>query len=266
MTLTLNRGPLSGRPPEAVNYTIDGPEHRLLLSDFPRRVRAIFAGTEIIDSRRAKQLHETAYLPQLYVPEDDVRMDLLEPTDHRTRCPFKGDASYWSIRVDGRVADNAVWAYRDPTERASWLAGYYALQFDAMDSWFDEDEEIEGHLRDPYHRVDVRQSSRHVRVVADNVPVAETRRPMLLSETGLRNRYYIPPEDVREDLLHTSSTRTVCPYKGTATYHTLRIEDQVWEDTAWSYLDPFENALKVRGHLCFSGPGIEIEIDGSRVE
>lgn len=267
MTLTLSRGPLAAKPPAAVNYRIEGPAHRLLFEDFPRRVRAVFGGEVVLDTRRGKLLHESAHLPRLYVPEGDVRADLLVPTDHRTHCPFKGDASYWSVRVGERVAENAFWAYPAPIEEASWLAGYQACYADRMDAWFDEDEEIAGHLRDPYHRVDVRESSRHVRVLVDGQVVAETGRPKLLSETGLPNRYFIPPEDVRRDLLQPSATHTVCPYKGTASYWMLQVSGRRIPDAAWGYPAPLENAFKVRDHLCFAGgAGVTLEVDGEPVE
>ncbi|MGH2803228.1 MAG: DUF427 domain-containing protein, partial [Thermoleophilaceae bacterium] len=114
MTLTLSNGPLSGHPPDTTNYEVRGPEHRLLLQEFPRRVRAELAGETVLDTRRGKLLHETGHLPQLYIPDEDLRDDLLEPSDHRTHCPFKGDASYWSVRAGGRLAENAVWAYPEP--------------------------------------------------------------------------------------------------------------------------------------------------------
>lgn len=262
MTLTLAHGPLAEELPQETNYRIDGPEHRILFDEFPRRVRAVFESETVLDTRRGKLLHESGYPPQLYVPEDDVRDDLLERTDHHTRCPFKGEAGYWSVRVDDRVAENAVWSYPEPREGTEWLRGQLGFYFEAMDAWFDEDEEIEGHLRDPYHRVDVRDSSRRVRVRVDGEVVADTDRPKLLSETGLPNRWYIPPEDVRRDVLEPSATHSVCPYKGRASYHSVRVNGHRLEDAAWFYPEPLENALKVEGHLCFSGDGIETELDG----
>lgn len=259
MTLTLNHGPLSADPPRTANYTIDGPEHRLLFHPFPRRVRAMFAGKTVLDSARGSLLQETGHLPQLYVPDEDMRQDLLEPTEHSTHCPFKGDAAYWSVRVGDRIADNAVWAYPEPSQDADWLRGYRAVYWDRMDAWFDEDEQVHGHLRDPYHRVDVRSTSRHVRVLVDDVVVAETDSPRLLSETGIRNRFYIPIEDVLEDLLEPSETRTVCPYKGTARYWSLRLNGRTIKDVAWSYPEPLDNALKVKGDLCFAHKEVTVE-------
>jgi uncharacterized protein (DUF427 family) len=266
MTLTLAHGPLAAVPPETVNYRIEGPAHRLLFEDFPRRVRAVFGDQIVLDTRRGKLLHESALLPQLYVPREDVRDELLEATDHSTHCPFKGDASYWSVRVGERLAENAVWSYLEPIDSAAWLRGYQAVYFDAMDAWFDEDEEIVGSLRDPYHRVDVRDSSRRVRVLAFGQVVAETDRPRLLSETGVPNRYYVPPDDVRRELLEPSATHSVCPYKGRASYHTLRVGGERLLDVVWFYPEPLESAIKVRGYLCFSGKGVDIEVDGELVQ
>lgn len=264
MTLTLSRGPLSATPPETTNYRVEGPKHRLLFEDFPRRVRAVLGSETVLDTSRAKLLHESAHLPQLYVPHEDVRDELLEPTDHSTHCPFKGDASYWSVRAGDRVAEDAVWGYPEPLADAAWLAGHVALYWGSMDAWFDEDEEVRGHVRDPYHRVDVRDSSRRVRVLVDGEVVADTGRPKMLSETGLPSRFYIDPDDVRRDLLEPSATHTICAYKGVASYHALAVGDRRVADGAFFYPEPLEGALKVRDHLCFSGEGVEIEVDGER--
>lgn len=265
MTLTQAHGPLSAAPSGAVNYQITGPAHRLYLELFPRRVRAMVAGETVADTRGGKLLHETGLLPQLYIPIADVRAELLEPSDHTTHCPFKGEATYWSLRVGDRRIDDAVWGYRDPLPEASWLRDLVAFYWDAADAWLDEDEQVRGHLRDPYHRVDVRQSHRHVRVRLDGTVIAETDRPMLLSETGIPNRYYIPREDVRTELLAESSTRTVCPYKGGAGYWSLQIDGRRLDDAAWSYPDPLEEATRVRGHLSFAHDALAIEVDGERV-
>lgn len=262
MTLTLSNGPLAQHPPQTVNYRIDGPEHALLFHEFPRRVRAVFAEQTVADTTRGMLLHETRYLPQLYIPEEDVRSDLLEPSEHVTWCPFKGHATYRSVRVGERTAPNAVWAYEEPLAGAEWLGGYAAIYWSSMDAWLDEDEHVEGHLRDPYHRVDVRETSRHVRVLADGELLAETAHPKLLSETGLPNRWYIPAGDVRRDALQRSQKVTVCPYKGRASYWSLWLGDRRIDDVAFSYEQPLENALKAGGHFCFTHPEITVEVDG----
>lgn len=264
MSLTMGGGPLSGQAPGDVNYVIDGPAHKLYFHDFPRRVRAELGGVTVLDSERARFLHETGLLPALYVPMDDVRTDLLERTDHKTHCPFKGDATYWTVRAGDRVAENAVWAYPEPLPGASWLDGYAALYFSAMDAWYDEEEPVEGHLRDPFHRVDARRARRNVKVTAqvggETVTLAETGRPTVVSETGLPNRLYLPADDVRFDLLEPSETRTICPYKGTAEYWSLRDGDRTVADVAWAYPHPLEDAAKLAGHVCFLHDDVTVEV------
>ncbi|HEV7628181.1 MAG TPA: DUF427 domain-containing protein, partial [Streptomyces sp.] len=242
---------------------IDGPAHRLLWQPFPRRVRALLGSRTVLDSTSVKLLHESNLLPQVYVPRSDVDQELLEESDHTTHCPFKGDASYWSVRAGERLAENAVWSYPEPLEGADWLKGHVALYWSAADAWFDEDEEVTGHIRDPYHRVDVRPTSRHVRVRAAGEDVAESRRALLLSETGLPNRFYLPLSDIRVELLEPSGTHTHCPYKGRASYRTLRAGGTAIADAGWSYEQPLDEARRVAGYLCFLAEGVETVVDGT---
>ena len=265
MTLTIGNGPLSSRPRATVNYRIDGPAHRLLLEPFPRRVRAVFGGQTVLDTTSGMLLHESNLLPQLYLPRDDIRGDLLTRTDHHTHCPFKGDASYWSVSVNGQTADTAVWSYLDPLPDAGWLGGHVALYWSSMDTWFDEDEEVAGHLRDPYCRVDVRATSRHVRVVAGDEVVAESRRAVVLSETGLPNRFYLPADDVHSDLLEPSGTHTMCPYKDTTSYRSLRTPSGLILDAAWYYPEPTDGIRAIRAYLCFTADGAETRVNGARL-
>ncbi len=255
MSLTTGSGPLAPRSPAPTNYDIDGPRHLLFLDDFPRRVRAVYAGLTVLDTERGRLLHEGGMLPVLYVPQEDLAQAMLRPSDHRTHCPFKGEAVYWSVEAGGRTAENAVWAYPDPIGDAAWLSGYAAVYFDAMDAWYDEDEEVHGHLRDPYHRVDARAASRPVRVRTGPLLLAESSAAVVLSETGLPNHWYLPREDVRADL-RPSDTTSVCPYKGTASYWSV----DGLGDVAWSYERPLEDAAKVAGHVCFDDSAVTVEV------
>jgi uncharacterized protein (DUF427 family) len=252
MSLTLPGAPLASESPSTTNYAIEGPRHRLLLDPFPRRVRARFAGEVVLDSTRGALLHESNMLPRLYVPLEDVRADLLERTDHASHCPFKGDASYWSVRVGDRVAENAVWTYENPIAEAAWLRGLVSVYPERMDAWLDEDEEVAG-LRDPYHRVDARRSSRRIEVHADGELVARSERPVVVAETGVPLRFYLPREDVVADLA-PSATREMCPYKGEASYWSLG----AIEDAGWSYRDPLESMLATRGHVSFDASKVEV--------
>jgi uncharacterized protein (DUF427 family) len=265
MTLTLGHGPLSGRPALG-NYEIDGPKHRLYFQDFPRRIRGELGGEVIVDSTRAKLLHETGLLPQLYVPVEDLRADALEPSDHATHCPFKGDATYRSARAGGRVAQDAFWLYEQPLPEAQWLAGHAGCYLDRLDRWLDEEDEVLHHLRDPYHRVDVRRTTRHVRVLAGDAVVAESTRALLLSETGIPNRFYLPREDVRAPLAGPTERASVCPYKGHATWWDVELADgRRLADAAWSYDEPTGDADAVAGHVSFSGDELSVVVDGEPV-
>jgi uncharacterized protein (DUF427 family) len=225
-------------------------QHRVHVEPTPRRVRVTFNGETIADSSRARLLRETGHLPVYYFPPEDVRNDLLEPTDQHTRCPFKGEASYWTVRVGDRVAENAMWGYLDPLPERQDIRGYRAFYWERMDAWYEEDEQVFRHPRDPYHRVDVLQSSRHVRVEIGGQTIADSRRPRLLFETNLPTRYYVPVEDVRMDLLEPTQTSSVCPYKGTAAYWRMR-GDPSGRDVAWSYQDPIPECPKIRGLMAF---------------
>jgi uncharacterized protein (DUF427 family) len=178
-------------------------------------------------------------------------MDLLLKTNHGTHCPYKGKALYWTLRVGEKVAENAVWSYLNPFPECAGIKGCMAFEWDKMDAWYEEAEEIFVHPRDPYKRIDVLQSARHVRVLIAGETVAETRRPRLLFETGHPIRYYIAKEEVCTDLLEPSSTTSRCPYKGIASYWSVRIGDRILKDLVWSYLDPIPECPKVKGLLCF---------------
>ena len=120
-----------------------------------------------------------------------------------------------------------------------------------MDAWYEEDEEVFVHVRDPYERIDVIDSSRPVAVVLGGETVAETRRARFLFETGLPTRYYIPRKDVRTELLEASTKQTRCPYRGIASYHNVRVGDSLYEDIVWTYPDPIPECPKIKDYLCF---------------
>jgi len=262
MGLTRSEGPLSPHPPATVNYAIDGPAHKLFAHPFPRRIRAEFAGRTVVDTRAGMLVHETALLPVLYVPFADVDADALVPTAHHTHCPFKGDASYHSLVVGDRTAENAVWSYPEPLAAAPWLAGHAAFYWDVMDAWYDEDEQVFAHLADPYTRVDVRPTSRHVVVRRGDTVLAESHSPTVLSETGLANRWYLPRDAVRVPL-SPSDTRSRCPYKGEARYWSATLADGTeLTDAAWEYETPLPESARVAGLLSFWGDGVEVLVDG----
>ena len=263
MTLTIGTGPFGDQGEKTFNFEIEAPrDHVLYFEDSPRRVRVMFNGETVADSRRVKLMHEKGLLPVYYFPEEDVRMDLLEESDHTTFCPFKGDASYWSVRVGEELAENAVWGYPEPIDSAPPLTNYLAFHWRMMDHWYEEEEEVFVHPRDPYHRVDILDSSRHVKVSVNGEVVAESERPKVLFETGLPPRYYIPPEDVREEALVESQKSTQCPYKGNASYWSIEARGERVDDLVWYYPDPIPEAARIEGHLAFFNEKVDLEVDG----
>jgi uncharacterized protein (DUF427 family) len=245
------------------------PEHggrTLRLEPSPRRVRGTFAGETVVDSSRAFLLHERGHLPVYYFPREDMRFDLLERTEHTSHCPRKGDASYWTVRVGERAAEDAAWAYEEPIEGCPDIRGLIAFYWRKLDAWFEEDEEVFVHARDPYKRVDVLRSSRHVEVVIAGERVADSRRPSLLFETGLPTRYYLPRADVRMDLLEPTGTVTQCPYKGQARYWSFRAGGRVEADVAWTYPFPIPECPKIEQLVCFFNERVTLLVDGEEQE
>lgn len=242
-------------------------DHQVLVRPNPKRMRIMVNGKTVADSVDTALLLETGHHPVCYFPPEDVRTDLMERTDHTTHCPYKGDASYRSFRVGNRAIENAVWSYEQPIPGMERIRGLLAFYWDKVDHWFEEDEEIFGHLRDPHHRVDVLPSSREVRVVLRDETIALTRRGLFLFETGLPTRYYIPPADVRMEVMSPTRTTSICPYKGKASYWSVRVGNRTAEDVAWSYLEPLPDCPRIKGHLCFYPEKVDrIVVEGENLQ
>jgi uncharacterized protein (DUF427 family) len=240
--------------------------HWVHVSESPRHVRVLFNGETIADSKHAKLVRESEVLPIYYFPPADVGANFFTATRYKTACPHKGEAFYWTIEVGNKRAENAAWSYQTPLPDAAGIANYFAFEWNKMDKWMEEDEEIFVHARDPYKRVDVLQSSRRVRVVIDGEIVADSRRPRLLFETNHPVRYYLPQDDVRMDLLVPSATQSRCPYKGLAFYWSVRIGAQLHEDMVWGYMEPIPECPKIKGLLCFFHErGADIWVDGEEI-
>lgn len=244
-----------------IGSPIEGERHAALVP-CAKRVRVVVNGKTVADTLRAWLLLERGKRPAYYFPREDVRGDLLEPSPHRSRSTQIGEASFWTLTVGGRRLENALWSYDEPNAGIAAIKGLLAFDPGTVDHWYEEDEEVFGHPRDPYHRVDVRASARRVRVFFAGETVAETQRALFLFETGLPTRYYIPPQDARFELLEPSSTSTTCPYKGRASYWSLRAGGQTVRDAAWSYQDPLPDCPRIKGHLAFYPEKVEINVEG----
>ena len=260
MSLTQGGGPL-GRSTAQTNYTIESPAHKILFEPDARRLRAYVGDTLVLDTHRAHLLHETGIRPVAYVPLEDLDATLLERSETTSHCPFKGDASYWSLRVGDDVRADAVWGYETPIETAPWLQGHVALYPNRVDRWLVEDEPVAGGLRDPYHRVDVHTSSRPVKVTAAGELIAQSIHPTLVFETSLPVRAYLPRKDVIAGHLRPSDTTTTDPYIGDAIYWHIHAGGDTLHDAAHSYELPRAEAMKIAGLVCFSGEGVEVALD-----
>ncbi|TFV59556.1 DUF427 domain-containing protein [Geodermatophilus sp. DF01-2] len=260
MSLTMGSGPLVGTRRGSFDDGTRISEHPLYLEELDRRVRGYVGGRLVVDAAAPRLLHQDGQLPRWWFDRSAVDEDLLTPTDRTREDPALGTVRSWDLHVGERTVQDAAEDVPDPAPGLPPLAGLVAVGFDALDRWLEEDDEVIGHPRDPYHRVDTRRSSDTVVVRVGREVVAESTRPVKLFETGLPVRWYLPPEDVRSAFLSPSLTRTICPYKGIASYWSLTVGDRVVPDGAWTYADPLGEALQVRGFLSFLGEGVEVEV------
>jgi uncharacterized protein (DUF427 family) len=260
VSLTIGTGPFGHQP--AGRFSFDVPQERMMyLEESPRRIRALLGGETVVDSRNPRLLHESGRLPVYYFPEGDVRVELLRPSPTRDSDELKGTARFWSLVAGDRSEEDAAWSFDRPE-----LRGLVAFRWDAMDEWLEEDEPALKHARDPYHRIDVRQTSRHVRVSVDETLLAESERTKLLFETGLPPRFYFPADDVRHDQLEPSAHSTACAYKGYASYWSAIVGDWIEADLAWTYREPLHDALAVRDMIAFFNERVDLDVDGERWE
>jgi uncharacterized protein (DUF427 family) len=229
-----------------------------------KRVRAYLGGEVVADTIHPVLVWEVPYYPAYYFPVADVRADLLEPDGGVAHSPSRGDGRTYAITAGGKQAPGAAVRYEDSP--IPELRDLVRIEWDAMDAWFEEDEEVFTHPRDPHTRIDVLPSSRHVRIEIDGVTVAESSNPTLLFETGLPVRYYLPKTHVRLDLLTHTDSESHCPYKGQAEYWSVRAGDALHEDVAWSYPTPLPESLGVAGHIAFYDEKVDVFVDGVRQE
>jgi uncharacterized protein (DUF427 family) len=247
-----------------------------------KRIRATIDGREVVDSKRAMLVWEPKRIvPSYGVPVEDVDGDLIsaaavEPSEadfgpagapqldgrpvYSPSVPFSvhtSEGESLDIRAGGAELERAAFRLFDDA-----LGGYVILDFNSFDAWYEEDELNVGHPRDPFHRIDIVHSSRHVRVERDGEVLAESTTPYLLFEPPLPVRYYLLPEDVSPGALRPSGTRTFCAYKGQASYWSLEHE----EDIAWSYPKPLREAAEVTNRIAFFNERVDLVVDGAPLE
>lgn len=231
---------------------------RVRVEQGSKRIRGFVGGELVVETFRPLLVWEKPQYPTYYFPIDDVRTELLSAEGHTSHSPSRGDAEVMTVAAGGAVRAGAALRYdRSPFES---LWGTVRFEWDAIDAWFEEDEQVFTHARDPYTRVDILPSSRHVRVEVDGVVIAESYKPTLLFETRLPVRYYLPKTDVRMELFTPKDTVTHCPYKGEAEYWSLR-HDDLLGDVAWSYRTPLPESQKIAGLVAFYPEKVDIYVD-----
>jgi uncharacterized protein (DUF427 family) len=245
-----------------------------------KRVRAVLGDRTVVDSTRAVLVWEPRrVVPAYAVPVEDVAGEVDEsvhspegihppspsPAQPAARAPLDPRVPFGvhsalglpvTIRAGERTAEGFLLSDVD-------LAGYVVLDFRGFDAWYEEDDQIRSHPHDPFHRIDVRRSSRHIIIELDGHPVADTTNALLLFETMLPTRYYLPRSDVLIEL-HPSTTRTTCAYKGAAVYWSADIAGRAADDLAWSIPEPLNEANEVAGLICFFDERLDLSIDGQR--
>jgi uncharacterized protein (DUF427 family) len=244
------------------------PQHPAVKTETShKRVRAFLNGELVADTRSPLLVWEVPYYPAYYIPAQDVIAELI-PAGKSESQHRLGTAEILHVKTAAGTADEAARRYLDSP--VAELRDAVKLEWPAMSEWLEEDEPVYTHPRDPYSRIDILASSRHVRVELDGVTVAESGQPKILFETGLPPRYYLPLADTRMDLLRPSDAKTSCPYKGTAAYWSVDTSavtpaGRVHKDVVWIYRTPLPESQKIAGLACFYNERVDLFVDGEKL-
>jgi uncharacterized protein (DUF427 family) len=230
----------------------------------PRRVRAYLGAEKVLDTTRALYVWEWPHYPQYYIPLGDVRSDLLVTEGH-TQQTGRGLVELHGLRSGETHRPRAARVVTKAT--VDGLDGMVRFEWAALDAWFEEDEQVFVHPRDPYTRVDALRSDRQVRVELDGVVLADSRSPVMVFETGLPTRYYVNRTDVHFEHLVPSGTVTSCPYKGTTSgYWSVQASGTVHQDLAWAYDFPTRQLLPIAGLVAFYNEKVDTFLDGEPID
>jgi len=230
----------------------------------PRRIRAVHGGAVVLDTSRALYVWEWANYPQFYVPSQDVREGLLVAGDETEETP-RGTVRLYSLAAGPHRGGTAA---RLLVERVrSELADTFRFEWEALDHWFEEDEEVFVHPRNPYTRVDALRSTRTVRIELDGAVLAESSSPVMVFETGLPTRYYLDRTEIGFEHLVPTATVTRCPYKGTTSgYWSVAVGGTTHADLAWTYDFPTRQLLPIAGLVSFYNERVDVFVDGALQE
>lgn len=224
----------------------------------PRRVRAFLGGQMVLDTTSARYVWESPKYPQYHVPVGDIDPELLVDEDYERERPL-GTARRHGLRVGELTRPKAAWVY---AADAGELAGLAVIEWDALDAWFEEDEQVFVHPRNPYTRVDALRSARNVRIELEGVSLAESAATVMVFETGLPTRYYFDRTDVNFEHLVVSEASSECPYKGrTSGYWSVRAGEELHPDVAWTYDFPTRQLLPIAGLVAFLNEQVDVIVD-----
>ncbi|MGW1525750.1 DUF427 domain-containing protein [Streptomyces sp. NPDC002159] len=258
MGLSWQQGPLSAG---AIGHFLTAeplPERLPFAERLRRRMRVRFNGTGIADSEDVVLLHEPGRYPVAYFPRAEVDDKVLVATDRVTHHRDLGDTAWFAVRAGERTVERAAWEFTAPPEYAAEFQDRVAFAWRAMDAFYEEDERILGHAADPYHRIDIRDTSRSLEVRLGDTVVARSEHPVVLYESGFAPRWYVPRADIDESLLRPVEGRTFCPYKGLCDHYDIGDARRA----AWSYPDAYQQVGRIGDMVSFEPDKIEVRLDG----
>jgi len=261
MGLSWQQGPLA--PGAVGRFLVPDPlpERMLFAEPLRRRMRVRFGGAWIADSEDVVLLHEPGRYPVAYFPLGDITGGVLQSSGYTTSHKDLGPTSWYTVRAGAHSKPRAAWQHTELPDHASELKGRVAFGWRAMDAFYEEDERIAGHAADAYHRIDIRQTGRHLVVRHEGRVIADSTRPVVLYESGFAPRWYVPRADVDESALVPAEGQTFCPYKGLCSYYDIAGTHRA----AWSYQDAWVEVRRVSGLVSFEPDKVEVRLDGTRL-
>lgn len=261
MGLSWQQGPLSVGPVGRFLVPEPLPKRLLYIEPLRRRMRVRFAGNWIADSENVLLLFEPGHYPMAYFPQADIISNTLQATEHKTHHPDLGLTSWYAVQAGEQSAPRGAWRHIDLPAYAGELQGRIAFAWPAMEAFYEEDERIVGHAADAYHRIDIRQTSRHLVVRHHDRIIADTKRPMALYESGFAPRWYVPRADVDVSALTPVERQTFCPYKGLCSYY--NVGDAQF--AVWSYPEAYPEVSRISNFLSFEPDIISVQLDGKQL-
>jgi len=261
MGLSWQQGPIS---PGAIGRFLVPeplPQRLLYVEPLRRRMRVRFGGTWIAESEHVLLLFEPGRYPVAYFPKTDISRDVLEGSDHSTRHADLGSTSWYTVRAGGQHAVRGAWEHVDLPPYARVLRDRVAFAWRAMEAFYEEDERILGHAADSYHRIDIRQASRNLVVRHQDRVVADSKRPIVLYESGFAPRWYVPRADIDESALTFVEHQTFCPYKGLCSYYDIGDARLA----AWSYRAAYPEVARISSLVSFEPDIVSVQLDGQQL-